>query len=514
VKSTPRGSTLAGDAHAASASGHAHETPISRRDAVRRAAGVVAGVMATPGVLQSTSAVRAAQPARELLIRGGRVVNADGVVDADVRIVGETIAEVGPRLRAGTEARVIDARGKLLIPGGFDPHTHLQPAFVDDLTSGSRAALAGGITTVGTFSSPRQGETPLAALDRMEALVREQAIADVILHTMAGTPRPEFIEWLPRLVERGQPSIKVFMLGADFGASVPAFLQLLEAARVAGVVTLMHCEDGALLAAAARKLEHEGRTALANYGESRPLIAEVSATQQAAAWCEATRAPMHVVHLSSGRALDAIRAAKRAGAPMTVETRPLYIHLTDEVMRGPDAPLYVGQPPLRGREEVEAMWKGLLDGTIDFLATDHAPWRREQKLDPSLTITRLRPGVSNLQHMLPMYWSEGVRVRRMPMERFVATTSTNAARRFGLYPRKGMIRVGSDADVVVWDPAKTGVVRGADDLSNADYSVYEGRAVTGWPVMVVRRGEVVVEGTEVRGVAGGGRVVRRARHSS
>ena len=496
---------------AASREGDVAESPITRRDAVRRATAAMAGILASPAVVVASRDADAQQPAPELLLRGGRVVNSDGVADADVRVVGETIAEVGPRLRAGAGARVIDAKGKLLIPGGFDPHTHLQPAFVDDLTSGSRAALAGGITTVGTFSSPRQGETPLAALDRMEALVREQAIADVILHTMAGTPRDEFTEWLPRLAERGQPSIKVFMLGADFGASVPAFLRLLEAARETGVVTLVHCEDGALLAAAVRRLEREGRTSLAHYGESRPLVAEVSATQQAAAWCEATRAPMHVVHLSSGRALDAIRAAKRAGAPMSVETRPLYIHLTDEVMRGPDAPLYVGQPPLRGRDEVEAMWKGLLDGSIDFLATDHAPWRREQKLDPSLTITRLRPGVSNLQHMLPMYWSEAVRTRRMPMERFVATTSANASRRFGLWPRKGVIRAGSDADVVVWDPSRQAAVRGADDLSNADYSVYEGRVVTGWPAMTIRRGEVVAEGLSVSGKAGSGRLVTRTR---
>lgn len=488
---------------------------LSRRAAAWRTAALVAAAVAAPRVALAMAHRDRGRPhgdqPRELLIRGGRVVNADGTADADVRVVGETIAEVGRRLRAGAGATVIDARGRLVIPGGFDPHTHLQPSFVDDLTSGSRAALAGGITTVGTFSAARRDETPIAALDRMAALVKEQAIADIVLHTMAGTPTVAFIEHLPALVSRGQPSIKVFMVGADFGASVPALIQLLEAARDAGVVTLVHCEDGALLAAAVRRLEREGRTTLASYAESRPLVAEVSATQQAAAWCELSRAPMHVVHLSSGRALDAIRAARRNGAPMSVETRPLYIHLTDEAMRGPDAPLYVGQPPLRGRDEVEAMWKGLLDGSIDFLATDHAPWTRAQKLDPSLTITRLRPGVSNLQHMLPMYYAEGVRTRRMPLERFVATTSTNAAKRFGLFPRKGVIREGSDADLVLWDPSRTAPVRGADDLSNADYSVYEGRSVTGWPALVIRRGEVVCEGLEVRGAPGSGRLVPRAR---
>ena len=446
-----------------------------------------------------------------LVIRGGTVANADGTRRADVRIEGERIVQIAASIAAPAGARVIDARGKLVLPGGIDPHTHLQPAFVDDLTSGSRAALAGGLTTLGTFSAPRREETAEAALDRMTTLIQQQAIADFILHTNAGTPRAEFLPALAQLVARGQPSIKVFMVGADFGASLGAFVQLLEAARDAGVVTLVHCEDGALLAAAVRRLTAEGRTSLANYGESRPVVAEVVATQQAAALCESTKAPMHVVHLSSARALDACRGARRQSLPFTVETRPLYLHLTDEMMRRPDAPLYVGQPPLRSRDDVEAMWSGLLDGSIDFLATDHAPWTKEQKLDPSLTIARVRPGVSNLQHMLPMYYSEGVRARRMPLERFVATTSTNAAKRFGMFPRKGVIAEGSDADIAIWDPELRGTVRGEDDLSNSDYSVYEGTSVMGWPVLTIRRGDVVATRTNVTGAPGSGRLISRER---
>jgi dihydropyrimidinase len=277
------------------------------------------------------------------------------------------------------------------------------------------------------------------------------------------------------------------------------------------VITVVHCEDSALLAAAVRRLQAEDRTSFAHYGESRPVIAEVAATQQIAALGESTRAPLHVVHLSSARALDACRAAKRAGVPLTVETRPLYLHLDETAMRGPDAPLFVGQPPLRPKADVDAMWAGLLDHSIDFLATDHAPWRREQKMDPALNVARVRPGVSNLQHMLPMYFSEGTATRGLSVEHFVATTSTNAARRFGLYPRKGVIRAGSDADVVIWDPARTAPVRGSEDLSNADYSVYEGRAVTGWPVMTIRRGQVVCEGLNVTGAPGSGKVITRER---
>jgi len=483
---------------------------ISRRDALRllgeRAAAVALGShLPWPAGRPETRPQQTT-----LLIRGGTVINADGARLADVVVVNDRIAQIAASIpmRAGME--VIDVAGKLVIPGGIDPHTHLQPAFVDDLTSGSRAALAGGITTLGTFSAPRREETPIAALDRMTALIRQQAIADFILHTNAGNPRAAFFPSLPELVARGQPSIKVFMVGADFGTYLGAFSQLLEAARAAGVVTLVHCEDGAMLADAVRRLTAEGRTSLADYGESRPVAAEVAATQQAMALCESTRAPMHVVHLSSARALDACRAAKRAGLPVTVETRPLYIHLTKEAMEGPDAPLFVGQPPLRTRDDVEAMWSGLLDGTIDFLATDHAPWTREQKMDPALTIARVRPGVSNLQHMLPMYFSES-RERRMAIERFVATTSTNAAKRFGLYPRKGVIAEGSDADLVVWNPTKRDTVRAADDHSNSDYSVYEGRVVTGWPEITIRRGEIVARGIDVTGQPGSGQLIRRER---
>ncbi|MEW5915554.1 MAG: amidohydrolase family protein [Gemmatimonadota bacterium] len=482
----------------------ARSAPLTRRQVLHR--------------LAATSAAfalwdpRVAQPrAREILIRGGRIVNADGTRTGDLRIIGETISEIGGRLTPGPDAQVIDASGKLLFPGGIDPHTHLQPAFVDDLTSGSMAALAGGITTIGTFAGTRQGETVLQALERLGALVRTDAIADVILHATTWPPTPELRAAIPTLAEHGQPSFKIYMTRADFGAHMAEMIRLLESARDAGVVTLIHCEDGAMLAAAARGLESEGRTSLSNYGASRPVIAELAATQQAAALCEHTGAPMYVVHLSSARALDACRAARQRRAPLHVETRPLYLHLTSERMSGPDAPLFVGQPPLRESADADALWRGLIDGSIDVLATDHAPWTRAQKLDSTLTVTRLRPGVSNLQVMLPMYFSEAVGKRGMSLERFVATTSTNAARIFGLFPKKGALRVGSDADVVIWDPRRRDTVRAADDHSKSDYSVYEGWTVTGWPDLTIRRGEIVAERSTVVGKAGSGRLVARER---
>ena len=475
----------------------------SRRHALRSfAAGAV-------GLAVTRATAGAAQPP-ELLIRRGRVVNADGERDADVRIVGETIAEVGNNLRPSANTRIIDAAGRLLLPGGIDPHTHLHPSFADDLTSGSMAALAGGITTVGTFANATAKETIAGAVERMAARVRSEAIADVILHAAAWPPSAETAAAMNTLAAIGQPSFKVFLTRQDAGARVADLITQLEHARAAGVVTLMHCEDGALLAAAVRRLESEGRTSLRDYAASRPVVAETAATQQAASLCESTGAPIYLVHLSSARALAICRAARAAARlPLFVETRPMYLHLTIEKMRGPDAPLYVGQPPLREEADRSALWQGLHDGAIDVLATDHAPWTRAQKLDPALTITRLRPGVSDLQFMLPMYFSEGVHGRRLPLPGFVAHTSTNAARIFGLYPRKGVIQPGADADIAIWDPNRAGLVRAEADHSKSDYSVYEGWKVRGWPVTTIRRGEIVYDSGKIAGHAGTGQLIGR-----
>ncbi|HSG07888.1 MAG TPA: amidohydrolase family protein [Longimicrobiales bacterium] len=490
---------------------------MTRRDAVRTLAAGSLGIAAaglTPGALGALTTPRSTgsgpwSAEGEILVRGGRVVNADGIVRADVRIVNGTIAEVAPGLTPGDGARVIDAAGKLVLPGGIDPHTHLQPSFVDDFTTGSMAALAGGVTTVGTFAYMREGESCVAAVERLNEQVRTDAIADVILHASVWPPTADVAAQMGALAAHGQPSFKIFMTRADFGAHLSEVIGLLEAARDAGVLVMVHCEDGALLAAAVRGLRAAGRTSLDFYSESRPVVAEVAAAEQAAALCEFTGARMYAVHVSSERALDAFAHAKARGLPFHVETRPLYLHLNEDNTTGQDAVLALGQPPLRSRSDTEALWAGLADGRVDILATDHAPWRREQKLDPELSVARVRPGVSNLQFMLPMYFSEGVGKRGLSLERFVETTSTHAARIFGLYPRKGVIRPGADGDVVVWDPSKTDTVRGADDLSNADYTVFEGWSVTGWPTVVIRRGEVVMEGGRVVGRPGTGVLARR-----
>ena len=443
-----------------------------------------------------------------LLIRGGRVVSAEGDREADVRIRDETIVEVGPGLDSRDEA-VLDATGLFVLPGGIDPHTHLSPPWADDFESGTRAALAGGITTLGCMTSPKEGESLLQALEREEARARTEAVADLFLHPVLGVPREDTKDQLARLAESGRTSLKIFMVSPRFAENERAYVEIIRFAGKLGMRTVLHCEDAGALAEAARRLKSEGKTSLRHFAESRPVEAEARAVERACAIAAETGAPLYLVHLSSKAALDAAAGARERGLPVALETRPLYLHFTDERFETPEGPLFVGQPPLRKASDVEALWKALAEGGVDTVASDHAPWTREQKLDPSLDIEKLRPGVANLQCMLPVLFSEGRR-RGVPLARFVAVTSTNAARLFGLYPAKGTIAPGSDADLVLWDANETRAIERGSLLSKAGFSLFEGFRVTGWPRVTIRRGEIVYHGGAVRASAGSGQVVSRA----
>ncbi len=457
----------------------------------------------------------------DLIIRDGLIATADGVYTGDIRIRGETIAEIGEQLRReADDGDEIDAQGMLVLPGGVDPHVHLTTPpstpvaerWVDDLTSGSQAALAGGVTTLGNMSLPLPGETPLDTLRRERRHVEQQAIADVMIHPVLLPPVEAALDVLPALVAEGCITLKVFLCTSEFDEHALAYLAALRAAGEAGVLTLIHAEDHAIIAEATRGLLAEGRGALRYYAESRPVIAEVAATQRAVAMCEATGAPIYVVHLSSERALRVCQDARVRGLPVYVETRPLYLHFTKDRYLEPHGPLFVGQPPLREEHDVDALWKGLSAGDIHTVATDHAPWTREQKMDPSMNVSRLRPGVNNLQFMLPLLYSEGVRKGRLSLERFVAVTSTNAARLFGLCPQKGTIAIGVDADLVLWDPDETRKVGEDEIFSRAGFSVYEGWEVTGWPTVTIRRGQVVYQEERITARPGSGQALRCGPH--
>lgn len=450
----------------------------------------------------------------DLVIRGGQIVTVDEVVTTDLGIADGMVAAIGGELVADQE---LDARGKLVLPGGIDAHVHLslppddasEPHWVDDFTSGSAAALAGGITTLGNMTFPLPGELPGDSLARDAALARRQTIADLFLHPVLAEATPGALAAIPRLLERGCNSIKFFTTFAWFDAHVQDYLEATRRAGASGLLTLIHCEDHPIIAAATASLIAAGRGALRYYAESRPVIAEVVATQRAVALAEATGAPVYIVHLSSARALAVCAEAQARGVPVYVETRPLYLHLTQERYAEVDGAKYVAQPPLREQDDVAALWAGLAAGTIHTVCSDHAPWTLAAKLDPAHTLANLRPGVENLQTLRPLLYSEGVRTGRITLRRFVEVTATNAARLFGLYPRKGTIARGSDADLVIFDPALRRQVTNARLHSRAGYSVFDGWDVTGWPVVTLRRGEIVFRDNAVVGQPGSGALVDR-----
>jgi dihydropyrimidinase len=444
----------------------------------------------------------------DLVIRGGTLVG--GV--ADLGILGGRVAQIGGDMDARDE---VDARGKLVLPGGVDAHVHLstspretqEPKWVDDFASGSAAALAGGITTVGNMTFGAPDETLLDALRRETAVAEQQTIADVFLHPVLGVPDEQALNEIPTLLAAGCSSIKIFLSNPRFDQHAAGYLEAIRRAGASGLMSMLHCEDAAMVEHATQQLVTSGHTSPRYFPESRPVVAEVAATQRAVAFAEASGAAVYLVHLSSERALAVCAEAKTRGVPVYVETRPLYLHLTEAVFDQPDCGRFIGQPPLRSASDVAALWAGLSQGLIDTVCTDHAPWSLAAKLDPALTVETVRPGVENLQLLMPMLYSEGVRTGRISIERMVEVTSSNAAKLFGLYPRKGALAVGSDADVVIFDPQLERTVDASMLHSNADYSVYEGWRVTGWPVTTIRRGEIVFRDDQLLGQPGSGQVL-------
>ncbi len=451
----------------------------------------------------------------DLVVRGGTLVTAGGSGECDLGITGGRISQIGGFPRGKTE---IDAAGALVLPGGLDMHVHLSspeppepgvPAWVDDFASGSAAAIAGGVTTIGNMTFPAPGQSLRQALARDLGAARGAAAVDYVLHPVMYDPSPEVLADLPLLASEGHTSLKLFMTSQEFETRASEMIAAVRLAGQHGMLTLIHCEDGALVRFAGGQLLASGRGSLADWADSRPELAERAAVERAVAICEATGSPVYIVHLSSAPALRSARRGRARRLPVFVETRPLYLYLTRAALREPQGARYIGAPPLREPRDVEALWAGLADGSIHTLGSDHAPWLLRDKIDDSLDVTTARQGVADLETVMPMLFSEGVRTGRISLSCFVSLTSTNAARLFGLYPRKGTIAVGSDADLVVLDPQLRRTIDGRTMQSNADYSVYDGREVFGWPRFTVSRGQIVLQDGQVTAEPGRGRWLRR-----
>jgi dihydropyrimidinase len=460
-----------------------------------------------------------AQEPVEILIRDGLLVTEAGRLQADVRVRGSEIVEIGRTLTPARGARTIDATGKLVLPGGIDTHVHLSPVRtsgsrpgLDDFESASRAALAGGITTIGAFIGQNPNEPAEQTVAEAAAAASRTTIADAILHFTIGDPTKLTSADITMFRERGITP-KIFMRGMGFEQRLSDNLKLIETAGKAGLLTQLHAEDAAILAGAMDRLVAQGRTALVgqSFADSHPVEAEEVATQRAVGFAEFTGAPIYLVHMSSERAMRVAEAARARGLPVFTEVRFIYLHLTRDAFNRPDGPIFTGAPPLRDQTDRDYLWAAIARGSVDAVNTDHVGYTRAEKMAADGSVQRPREGGNFLQDQMPLMYSEGVRKGRISLERMVAVTATNPAKLFGLYPRKGVIAVGADADLVIWDPELTRTIRDEDILSNGKFSIFAGWEVTGWPVVTLRRGQVVYEDGRIVAAPGSGRVAARTR---
>lgn len=468
------------------------------------------GVLATAALIGVVSFAGTAQTPSEIVIRRATIVNADGRQEGDIRIRGEKIAEIGRNLAAPPGAREIDAAGLTVVPGAVDPHVH-PVGSAENLTTTSRSALAGGVTTISHFIGPQANSTEdlAGAIKRADDRIKTEGIADFVVHANINNPTKQVGE-LQGLLATGQTSIKIFMDRPAFEANTRAFIDVIRKAGELGLMPLVHCEDDSLVNSIGQHFINQGKGDLKYYAEARPVVTEEAATHRCVAFAEITGAPVYVVHISSERALRAVEAGKARGLPVFSEVRQIYLYFTDEVYKRPDVGLFIGRPPMRKQSDVDYMWKAIARGTIDVIDTDHSGYTREEKLAPQ-TVLDHRAGMNSLQIYLPMMWSEGVRGKKITIEQFVAVTSANPARLMGIYPQKGKIAVGGDADIVLWDPNETRTVRDEDELSAARHTIYAGKTFTGWPKYTIRRGAVVWEGRQIKAEAGSGKMIPRRR---
>jgi dihydropyrimidinase len=459
-----------------------------------------------------------------ILIRGGELVNADGRRRVDVLVEGETIAAVGEDLAASAD-RVLDARGRYVLPGGVDAHTHFDLAFggvvsSDDFETGTVAALHGGTTTVIDFAVPEPGATLRSGYQAWRAKADGRSATDYGLHVIVRDASDAHLAEMDELIGEGVTSFKLFMAYPGvYMLDDGAILRILQRARANGSLITVHAENGHVIEELRRQALAAGRTAPIDHALTRPPETEGEAVGRALLLAELAGAPIYIVHLTAAQALAQVRAARARGARAYAETCPQYLFLTEDAYREPGfaGAKYVMSPPLRPAGHQEELWRGLADGALQVVGTDHCPFCMgenfaglgAQKTRGLGDFTKIPNGVPGVETRLVLLHDGGVRAGRFPLERLVELCCTAPARIFGLYPRKGAVAVGADADLVIFDPERR-LSLSADALHmRVDYSPYEGRVVTGAPTLVLARGEVVIEDGAFVGRKGRGRYLRR-----
>src|SRR5436305_3280883 len=449
------------------------------------------------------------------LIRNGRVVTAVDDYKADVLIEGETVSVIGAKLEMEAD-RVLDAAGKLVIPGGIDPHTHMELPFggtqaSDDFLTGTRAAAHGGTTTIIDFAVQYKGQALTEGLDNWHAKAEGKAAIDYGFHLITTDLEDERVPELLRVMDEGVTSFKMFMAYPGvFLVDDATIYRAMSAAGQRGGLICMHAENGIVINEIIKHALAKGHTAPRYHALTRPTIAEAEGVHRAIAIAEMAEAPVYIVHLSCTDALNQVRQARDRGIPAFAETCPQYLFLSiDDYGDDFDGAKDVTTPPLREKSNQAELWKGLKMDDLQVISTDHCPFcMKEQKELGKDDFTKIPNGAPGVEHRVSLSYN-GVVEHRISLNRFVELTSTAAAKMFGLFPKKGTIAVGSDADIVIFDAHKEQTLSLKTSHMNVDYNTYEGKKIKGVVETVLSRGKAVIENGEYKGKAGNGHFLKR-----
>jgi dihydropyrimidinase len=455
-------------------------------------------------------------PEFDLVVRGGTVATAADFFAADLGVRNGRIVAIGAALGRGREE--IDASGKWVLPGGVDAHCHIdQPSSdgtvcADDFRSGTIAAACGGTTTIVPFAVQAKGHSVRAAVEDYHERARGKAVIDYAFHLIVSDPSDHVLDVeLPELIRLGYTSFKVYMTYDDLKLNDRQILDVLALARRERALVMVHAENADVIGWLTDKLEKANCTAPRFHAASRPPAVEREATHRAISLSEIVGVPILLVHVAGRDAVEQIRWAQARDLPIYAETCPQYLFLTEEDLKRPgfEGAKFLCSPPPRDKASQDAIWAGLRSGVFQVFSSDHAPTRYD---DPkgkmirgtSASFRYVPNGVPGIETRLPLLFSAGVIGGRLDLTTFVALTATNPARIYGLYPRKGTLAIGSDADIVVWDPTRVAVIANEHLHHAVDFTPYEGTPVTGWPIITISRGEVVWRDGQVLGTPGRG----------
>ena len=457
----------------------------------------------------------------DLVIRNGTVATASDTFKADIGITGGRITAIAESLSADRE---IDASGKLVLPGGIEAHCHIAQESAtggmtaDDYRSGSISAAYGGNSCFVPFAAQHRGMGVIETLDLYDSRAEGASVIDYGYHLIVADPTEKALtEELPQAFARGVTSFKVFMTYDLMKIDDGQFLDILSVAKRHGALTMVHAENSGIIKWISDRLVAAGHTQPRYHAISHPVAAEAEAINRAITLARFVDAPLLIVHVSTPEGAGLVAKARLEGAKIFGETCPQYLFLTKEDLDRPgmEGAKFMCSPPVRDTATQEALWRHLQAGTFSVFSSDHAPYRFDAsgKLSkgPDASFKQIANGMPGIALRLPLLFSEGVRGGRITLNQFVTLGATNAAKLYGMHPQKGTIAIGADADIAIWDPEETRTVTVEDQHDNMDYTPFEGRQVTGWPVTVLSRGEAVIEGGRLVAEPGRGRFVHRAR---